>query len=59
MLEWSPKRSHNLEEVIMNSRILIALPLAAVLAFPAFAQNYFSGSESAFRDPTDFVNLNR
>jgi outer membrane protein OmpA-like peptidoglycan-associated protein len=36
--QWSPKRSPNLEEVIMNDRLLIALPLAAVLAFPALAQ---------------------
>ena len=38
VLEWSPKSSPNLEEVIMNNRLLIALPLAAVLALPALAQ---------------------
>jgi outer membrane protein OmpA-like peptidoglycan-associated protein len=35
---WSLMLPH-LEERIMNSRILVALPLAAVLAFPAVAQN--------------------
>jgi len=38
VLEWSPKRSPNLEEVTMNSRILLALPLAAALTLPALAQ---------------------
>src|SRR6202048_1414147 len=38
VLEWSPKGSHLGGSLIMNSRILLALPLAAVLAFPAFAQ---------------------
>jgi len=33
-----PKRSPTLEEVFMNNRLLIALPLAAVLALPALAQ---------------------
>src|SRR3974390_3249730 len=32
------KPAANLEEVIMNNRLLIALPLAGVLAMPALAQ---------------------
>ena len=36
--EWSPTLPPNLEEVIMNHRLVIALPLAAVLALPALAQ---------------------
>jgi outer membrane protein OmpA-like peptidoglycan-associated protein len=35
-----------LEEVIMNNRLLFALPLAAVLAFPAFAQTTSSTDQS-------------
>jgi outer membrane protein OmpA-like peptidoglycan-associated protein len=35
-----------LEEVIMKNRILITLPLAAVLAFPAFAQTTSSTASS-------------
>jgi outer membrane protein OmpA-like peptidoglycan-associated protein len=33
-----------MEEVVMNSRILVSLPLAAVLAFPAFAQTSSSST---------------
>jgi outer membrane protein OmpA-like peptidoglycan-associated protein len=36
-----------LEEVIMNNRLLFALPLAAVLAFPAVAQTTSSTDQSA------------
>jgi outer membrane protein OmpA-like peptidoglycan-associated protein len=36
-----------LEEVIMNNRLLFALPLAAVLAFPAFAQTTSSTSDQS------------
>jgi outer membrane protein OmpA-like peptidoglycan-associated protein len=36
-----------LEEVIMNNRLLFALPLAAVLAFPAFAQTTSSSSDQS------------
>jgi outer membrane protein OmpA-like peptidoglycan-associated protein len=35
-----------MEEVIMTNRILIALPLAAVLAFPAFAQTTSSQDQN-------------
>jgi outer membrane protein OmpA-like peptidoglycan-associated protein len=35
-----------MEEVVMNSRILATLPLAAVLAFPAFAQASSSQDQS-------------
>jgi len=35
-----------LEEVIMNNRLLFALPLAAVLAFPALAQTTTSSDQS-------------
>jgi outer membrane protein OmpA-like peptidoglycan-associated protein len=35
-----------MEEVVMNSRILATLPLAAVLAFPAFAQTSSSQDQS-------------
>jgi outer membrane protein OmpA-like peptidoglycan-associated protein len=52
VLEWSPKRSPNLEEVIMTKRILIALPLAAVLAFPAFAQTTSSPDQPAAQTQT-------
>jgi outer membrane protein OmpA-like peptidoglycan-associated protein len=40
-----------LEEVIMKNSILIALPLAAVLAFPAFAQTTSSTSSSSTPAP--------
>ena len=40
------KRSPNLEEVIMKTRIFIALSLAVVLAFPAFAQTTPSQDQS-------------
>ncbi len=59
MLEWSPTRSPNLEEVIMKKHILIALPLAAVLAFPAFAQTTSSQDQnqpSAQSQPTSTEN---
>jgi hypothetical protein len=36
-----------LEEVIMNNRLLFALPLAAVLAFPAIAQTTSSTSDQS------------
>jgi outer membrane protein OmpA-like peptidoglycan-associated protein len=36
----------NLEEVIMNNRLLFALPLAAVLAFPAIAQTTSSSDQT-------------
>jgi outer membrane protein OmpA-like peptidoglycan-associated protein len=36
-----------LEEVIMNTRLLFALPLAAVLAFPALAQTTTSTSDQS------------
>src|ERR1700726_2563958 len=36
----------------MNSRILLALPLAAVLAFPAFAQNTSSTQDQSTTAPT-------
>jgi len=36
-----------LEEVIMNNRLLFALPLAAVLAFPALAQTTSSTSDQS------------
>lgn len=36
----------NLEEVIMNNRLLFALPLAAVLAFPAIAQTTSSSDQN-------------
>src|SRR5208282_1022500 len=42
----------NLEEVIMNTRILIALPLAAVLAIPALAQTTSSTTTSSTQAST-------
>jgi outer membrane protein OmpA-like peptidoglycan-associated protein len=42
-----PEGSPNLEEVIMSNRLLIALPLAAVLALPALAQTTSSTTEPA------------
>ena len=38
VLEWSPKRSPTRRKFNMKNRVLVALPLAAVLALPAFAQ---------------------
>src|ERR1035438_1665485 len=45
---WSgaPKRSPKMEEVVMKSRMLATLPLAAVLAFPASAQTSSSQDQS-------------
>jgi outer membrane protein OmpA-like peptidoglycan-associated protein len=40
-----------MEEVVMNSRILAALPLAAVLAFPAFAQTSSSSTQDQSNQP--------
>jgi outer membrane protein OmpA-like peptidoglycan-associated protein len=41
----------NLEEVIMNNRLLIALPLAAVLAIPALAQSTSTSTSSTPSQP--------
>jgi outer membrane protein OmpA-like peptidoglycan-associated protein len=40
-------RPKNLEEVIMNHRLVIALPLAAILAIPALAQTTSSSSDQS------------
>jgi outer membrane protein OmpA-like peptidoglycan-associated protein len=40
-----------MEEVVMNSRILAALPLAVVLAFPAFAQTSSSSTQDQSNQP--------
>src|ERR1700683_4228871 len=40
-----------MEEVVMNSRILVSLPLAAVLAFPAFAQTSPSSTQDQSSAP--------
>ena len=37
----------NLEEVIMNNRLIVALPLAAVLAIPALAQTTSSSTDQS------------
>src|SRR5271156_347286 len=49
----------NMEEVLMNSRLLATLPLAAVLAFPAFAQTSSTQNQSnppAATQSTDSTN---
>jgi outer membrane protein OmpA-like peptidoglycan-associated protein len=43
--EPAPQKRPHSEEVIMNNRLLLALPLAAVLAFPAVAQTTSSTSD--------------
>jgi outer membrane protein OmpA-like peptidoglycan-associated protein len=40
-----------MEEVVMNSRLLVSLPLAAVLAFPAFARTSSSSTQDQSSAP--------
>jgi outer membrane protein OmpA-like peptidoglycan-associated protein len=46
VLEWSPNAPPKWRKFFMNTRILVSLPLAAVLAFPALAQTSSSQDQS-------------
>src|SRR5882672_10462780 len=52
VLEWSPQTLPQYRrKFLMKSRILVTLPLAAMLAFPAFAQTSSSPAQDQSNTP--------